>query len=238
MRAIACGLVLSLFPALVLAETIEFTLDGSIVEQAAQGSPTFWNNPGPEPTNYQITFDVNTLAPANSVNYTFGPTSLGPSIDSINANLVTTNVVVSLDGKVVYQSPTGTFGFSGTNQLGEFGFIGGGAGLDDINSVVGLGFGPNFGLGETLQSQLTGASDPLGLILNGSSFNNDPDDLSVLTYLDSRLGASVNGGGSAISVPEPAPLILFGLAGLVLALVHRRRLAGGTRDRALMGPAF
>jgi hypothetical protein len=224
MRAIACGLVLSLFPALVLAETVEFTFGGIVENEAAQGTPTFWNNPGPEPTSYQITFDVNTLAPANSVSYTFGPTSAGPSIDEITANLVTTNVVLSLDGKVVYQSPTGTFGFSGTNQLGEFGFIGGFTDAANTSQSVDLFFGPNFSLGATLQSQLTGASDPLGLILNGSSFNNDPDDVSALEYLDSRLGVSANGGGTAVSVPEPAPLVLFGLAGLMLALIHRRSL--------------
>jgi hypothetical protein len=232
MRAIVCSLILGLFPALSLAETVQFTFNGYINADAADGISTFWTGPGPEPTNFQLTFDVNTLSPLNTVSYTFGPTSEGPSIFSITADLVATNLSLSLDGKTVLQNPSGVFGFSG-GPLGEFSFIGGGLGAGTPGGAatgaggppgVSMLFLPDFGLGTTLQSVLMGSHDPLGLILNGSGFSSDDGDPSVLFLsLDgfaSRVGATVGGQGTA--VPEPDILALLALAGICLGFVHRR----------------
>jgi hypothetical protein len=213
MRAIVCSLILGLFPALSLAETVQFTFIGYILPAAATGLPTFWNGPGPEPSAFQMTFDVNTLSPLNSVSYTFGPSSEGPTISSITADLVATDFSLSLDGKTVLQSPLANFSFSGT-QLGTFSFIGGGVGAGTTGAS--FFFIPDFGLGATLQSTLTGSRDPLGLILNGSSFRYDNNDVTLLSLIfdDSQLGAATSGGGTA--VPEPGTLALLALAGIAL----------------------
>src|SRR5580658_4362973 len=159
MRAIVCSLILGLFPALSLAETVQFTFNGYINADAGEGFPTVWNGPGPEPSTFQMTFDVNTLSPLNKVSYTFGPTSEGPSIFSITADLVATDLSLSLDGKTVLWSPLGSFSFSG-GPLGEFSFIGGGLQAGTSGAVGANGASilevPDFGLGATLQSVLMG----------------------------------------------------------------------------------
>ena len=226
MRAIVCGLIVGLFPGIALAETIEYTFTGFVEDEAAAGIPTFWNGPGPQPSNFVMTFDVDTLSPLNSVSYTFGPSSAGPSINAITANLVGTNFTLSLDGTTVLQSPTGGFSFSGS-LLGEFSFIGGGAGGG--TDLTGFSFVPDFGLGATTQAALMGSSDPLGLLLNNSSFHTDPGDPSLFTFGDSRLGAFISGTGRAISVPEPNMLVLLALAGISLGFVHRQRVLGVMR---------
>lgn len=166
-----------------------------------------------------MTFDVDTLAPGNSVSYTFGPSSAGPSINSINVSVAATNFVLSLDGQRVLQSPTGGFGFSGT-LLGEFSFIGGGVGAD--TNGASFNFVPDFVLGATTQAALMGSSDPLGLLLNNSHFNFD--EFSFLQFEDSRIGAVIDGTGIAVSVPEPNTLVLLALAGIGLGFAHRRRI--------------
>jgi hypothetical protein len=226
MRAIVCSLIVGLFPGIALAETIEYTFTGNVDDEAAAGIPTFWNGPGPQPSNFVMTFDVDTLSPLNSVSYTFGPSSAGPSINSITANLVATNFTLSLDGTTVLQSPTGGFAFSGS-LLGEFSFIGGGAGGG--TDLAGFSFVPDFGLGATTQAELMGSSDPLGLLLNNSGFHTDSGDPSLFTFEDSRLGALISGTGKAISVSEPNTLVLLVLAGLSLGFVHRRRALGVMR---------
>ena len=220
MRAIACSLIVGLFPGLSLAEIVEFTFTGGIADEAAGGVPTFWNGPGPKPSSFQMTFDVNTLSPLNQFEYTLGPSSAGPSIFSIKAGIAATNFSLSLDGKTVLQSPLGSFNFSG-DRLGEFSFIGGNGGAS--TNGASFSFVPDFSLGATTQAALMGSSDPLGLLLNGSGFASDSGDPSVLSLENGRLGASISGEGRAVSVPEPNTLALMVLVGLSLGFVHRRR---------------
>ncbi|HEY4748828.1 MAG TPA: hypothetical protein VIH60_00375 [Steroidobacteraceae bacterium] len=221
MRAIVCSLILGLFPALCLAETVQFLFIGYIGPGPNDNLPTFWNGPGPEPSTFQMTFDVNTLSPLNSVSYTFGASPAGPTIYSITADLVATDFSLSLDGKTVLQSPLANFSFSGA-QLGTFSFIGGGVSAGTPGAS--FFFVPDFALGATLQSVLAGSKDPLGLLLNGSVFLYDNGDPSML-YLgfdNSQEGALIGGEGTA--VPEPHIPALLALAGIGLGFVHRRRV--------------
>jgi hypothetical protein len=221
MRSIVCSLLVGLFPALAGAETIEYTFTGSIDNEAAAGFPTFWNGLGPQPSIFQMSFDVDTLSPMNSFSYTFGPSSVGPSINAISINVAATDVNFSFDGNTVLQSPQGDFAFSGA-LLGEFMFIGA-FGLAATDRA-GFLFVPDFGLGVTAQTALMESSDPLGLLLNGSVFNTDSSGPSALTFDDSQLGATIRGGGVAVSVPEPDILALLALVGIGLGFIHRRRL--------------
>jgi hypothetical protein len=187
-----------------------------------------WNGPGPQPQALQISFDVNTLAPGSSLSYGFYNSSIGPSLDSITASMATTNVTLTLDGKTVLQSPTGTFAFSG-ELLGPFSFIGGGFQI----GLPGATFSmiPDFSLGVTTQSAIMGSGDPLGALLDHSGFSADdgggPD--AFLLYDNSQLYAALGGGGTA--VPEPNVLTLSALAFVALLLVHQRRRVRVGRGR-------
>jgi hypothetical protein len=169
-----------------------------------------WNGPGPQPQALQISFDVNTLAPGSSLSYGFYNSSIGPSLDSITASMATTNVTLTLDGKTVLQSPTGTFAFSG-ELLGPFSFIGGGFQI----GLPGATFSmiPDFSLGVTTQSAIMGSGGPDAFLL----------------YDNSQLYAALGGGGTA--VPEPNVLTLSALAFVALLLVHQRRRVRVGRGR-------
>jgi len=222
MRALICGLIALLVPALASAEIIQFTFTGVIDSDPPYFEST-WNGPGPQPTTLQMSFDVNTLSPGNSLNYTFynsPDSSVGPTIGSINADLVTTNVTIGLDGKTVLSGPTGTFAFS-AEPLGGALYIGGTFGV----GVPGATFGmiPDIAFGTNTQAALIGASDPLGLLLNHSAFysDNGGGPYSFLSYDNSQLFTTLGGTGTA--VPEPSAPALFSLAFVGLLLVHRRR---------------
>jgi hypothetical protein len=220
MRAIACSLVLGLFPAFVLAEEIQYTFSGFVDDEAAPPGLAHWDGPGPEPQNFVMTFDVDTLAAGNTLSYTLYNSSMGPSINSINVSVEATNFRLSVDGQLVLQSATGGFGFSGTT-FGPFSFIGG---TVSASMSAGAGFTslPDFSLGTTLQADLAASGDPLGLLLNGSSFASEPQ-FNTFVYSGSLMGVEMSGRGTAVSVPEPGTLALLALAGFGLLFVHRRR---------------
>jgi hypothetical protein len=68
MRAVICSLIVGLLPEVCLAETIEFTFTGSIEQNPSPFIPAnIWNGSGPLPYTFQMTFDVNTLDPLNTV---------------------------------------------------------------------------------------------------------------------------------------------------------------------------
>jgi hypothetical protein len=221
MRAIVCSVIVALFPMLASAETVEYTFSGAIDNEVTAGPPNLWNGPGPQPSTFQMTFDVDTLSPMNSFSYTFGPSSGGSSINAISVDVAVTNVSFSFDGTTVLQSSQGSFAFSGTS-LGEF-TLTGGFGLAATDGA-GFLFVPDFGLGVTTQAALMGSNDPLGLLLSGSQFNADSGNPSYLTFDDSQLGAVISGVGIATSVPEPTTLALLVIAGIGLGFVHRHRL--------------
>lgn len=233
MRAIVCSVIVALVPMLASAETVEYTFNGSIDGEATGGVPTVWNGPGPQPSTFQMTFDVDTLSPMNSFSYTFGPSSAGPSIDAISVDVAVTNVSFSFDGTPVLQSPQGSFAFSGT-LLGEFSLVGG-FGLAATDGA-GFIFVPDFGLGVTTQAALTGSSDPLGLLLSGSAFHADSGDPSYLSFGDSQLEAVISGQGTAVSAPEPDILALLVLAGIAMGFCSsapfRHSLTLGRRKMA------
>lgn len=220
MRAVACSLIVALVPTLCLAESVEFTFTG-VIDNAIPGSPNLWNGPGPEPSTFTMTFDVDTLSPLNSFSYTVAQSATGARISSITCDLAATDFTVTIDGKPVVQNALGSFAFSGT-PLGGNTFIGGSYGAgNQFVSFLGV---PDFHLGIDTPSALAGSSDPLGLLLANSGFNTD--EFTYLNFENSRLAALVGGTGAAVSVPEPGTLALLAMAAVGLGLVHRRRLPG------------
>ena len=222
MRAIACSLIVGLFPGVSLAETLEFSFTGFIQPDFPDSPfpPNIWNGPGPVPSTFQMTFDVNTLDSHNSLSYTFADS--GMLFSSISADLVATNFILSVDGKTVPSSTSGNFGFSGTGLGGCCLYIGGGleAG-NDKGSFITV---PDFGLPGITQAEFLASSDPLGLLLNGSPFFTDNGCCGFFFFDSSQLNISVSGMGTAASVPEPNTLALLALAGIGLGLAHRRRI--------------
>ena len=164
---------------------------------------------------FQVSFLVDTLAQGNSFQYTLIACPGGLCIDSVSANVMTTNYNVTLGGQLIEQGGTGNFVVSGspfsplspTEEFigGLFGTGGAAAGFFGI---------PDFSLGSSSGSVLLASKDQLGTILDGSFYLSD----SVSTFFngDSRVSAYVS--GSATSVPEPGTLglLLLGLAGVVL----------------------
>jgi hypothetical protein len=221
MRASLTGLIVALIPALVSAEEVQFIFSGGLGPNA--DNPPYWtstwNGPGPEPTSFQLTFDVNTLAPGNTWSGGYYNSPMGASLDSVSVSVAATDLTLSFDGKTVLISPTGSFSFDGTN-LGPYNFIGG----ELLVSMSGatLAMEPDFFTGTTFQSVLASSPDPIGELLGPSGFvTDDGGNPSSAIFIDNSRLYEV-GGGSGTPVPTPDAPILF-LAGLVgLVLIHRR----------------
>jgi hypothetical protein len=210
-----------LLPLTALAQTVEYSFTGT-VEEVPGGPPNVWNAPGAQPATFTMTFDVNTLAAGNSLNYTFDAGTL----QSISATLVATDLTLSLDGHEVLTSPSATFSFGG-EPLGQSSYIGGFFGVSSNGTTV-AGFSgvPDFTLGNNTQAALSGSSNPLLLILNGSTFSSDSGDFTFFNYGTSQLTVAVNGAGAATSVPEPGTpaLLALGLGMLGPGPWRRRRV--------------
>ena len=199
------------------AEELQFDFTGQVETLPPPGPQNIWNGPGPIPSGFQMTFLVDTLSPGNSLQYTFTDCPGGPCVNTVSANVVASDFNVTLGDQSIVQGGSGTFGFSG--ELfgpGPGGpFIGG---FFAAFGGIGVGFGgvPDFSLGNGSQSALLSSTDPLGTVLNPSSYVSDSGDITTFFYGDSRLLVHV--GGGAMSVPEPGTLglLMLGLAGLVL----------------------
>ncbi len=220
-RVLTGLLVGVLLPGLSCADIIQYTFTGVVSNDPENPSPIPWNGPGPEPATFQMTFDVNTLNPANSVSYTFGPNDYTPpSIQNINASLAATNFTLSVDGKLVSQSASALFDFGGS-IFGGSSFLGPFSAGSSAGGFSGVG---DFYFGDNSQAAVEAAADPLSLLLNGSGFFTDY--YTVFNYDGYSLESYVRGEGTLVGptpVPEPGVLPLLALGGLGLVLVHRRR---------------
>jgi hypothetical protein len=214
-------LALALLPALAQADEIEFTVTGSIFQSLpiSPDPPTsVWKGTGPIPTTFQMSFLVNTLAPGDSLTYAFAPDN---SLGTVAFSVAATDFNFTLGGQTLVSGGSGSFSASGS-QLGECSFIGGNYSASTAAGT--FGGVPDFILGGgcVTKSQLLGSSDPLGLLLNNSSFF--PDDGwngSFLSVGSSTLVSVENVTG--VSVPEPDSLALFAAGGLGLFACRRRR---------------
>jgi len=163
-----------------------------------------------------MSFQVDTLSPQNTFTYT----SDGTYIDSMSCSVIASNVNITLDGQLIESNGTGGFGFNGS----LFGPPGTGEFIGGIFSASGGQTGfigiPDFGLGDSKQSDLLVSTDPLGTILNGSTYVTD----GITSFESGGKLAPAWVSGHAISVPEPSTLALLSLGlAVVVGLRNFRR---------------
>jgi hypothetical protein len=189
------------------AEEIAFTFTGAV------NDPTdpFARTP------FLVSFDVNTLDPANTLQDTFA----NGLLQTISVSVVATNFDATLDGVPIAQNAAGSMSFMGRDGIGEpgsgafwgpgLGVSGGGVNLVDV---------PQFGVGSASEAAITGSNDPLGLLLSGSWYgSDDPALLFVNGQLISTDVTFLGVDPPIANVPEPGPLGLFALG---LLFIFRR----------------
>lgn len=207
--------ILCLLPLAAEADEIQFEVSG-LLYPAGTSPETVGATSG----QFTMSFDVDTQDPANSL--TLNANSFnGGTLQSLAFSVAATDVAVTLNGQTVESGGTGTFAAAGSG-LGPCNFIGGGYGL----TSAGGSFGgiPDFDLagGQCVtQAQLANSSDPLGLLLSGAAFTAD-DGFGMSTFAATGPMMDSTVTVVATSVPEPVPLGLAGLGGLLL-LWNRRR---------------
>jgi hypothetical protein len=209
--ALASLAIAALSPALAQASEIAFTFTGYVEDP---------NNPFSN-TPFAVSFDVNTLDPANTLTDTFE----GGFLQTVSINVFATDFNATLGGVPVAINAPGGLTLLGVNPVNTgtatffgpaIGFGGTGFNVEDT---------PHFGLATASQAAIQGSSDPLGLLLSG--FSAGSDDPGLLFTSAGLLSSDVIFVGTAAAVPEPGifGLLLLGFFGLIIVgpLTKRRR---------------
>ncbi len=215
MKTLLPAIVLSSLAGLAHADDIQFAVSGLLYPTS-----TTPQNAGAPASTFTMSFDVDTMDPANTL--TLNANSFaGGTLQSLAFSVVATDFTVTLDGQTIESGGTGTFSATGSG-LGPCNFIGGG--YSASSSMARFGGIPDFDLagGACIsQAQLMGSSDPLGLLLSNAAFT--ADDGWGQSYFAST-GAMMDSTVTVVatSVPEPSPLVLMGLGFGLLFIVRRR----------------
>ena len=202
------------------AEEIEFVFNGAVNDPTAPFARTA----------FSVSFDVNTLDPANTLADTFA----NGLLQTVSVSVVATNFNATLGGVALASNAPGSMSFTGHDGIGAPGSgafwgpglgVSGGATAPAGAPAFNLVDVPQFGVGSASEAAIQGSSDPLGLLLSGSWYGSDDPGLlfvngQVLSTDVTFLG--VDPPLPAASVPEPGTLGLF-LLGLSPLFLLRRR---------------
>ena len=179
-----------------------------------------WRLPGPLPSQFTVSFDLDTLS-ADHTSFLFGSSSMGPPgtcllrFDYQGLNI--TNIAASADGMTLWQNPALNARFRGDNPGScPGGFFGA---LDFQDPTARFGMSPDVSPGMSEDAFLH-SDDPLRDLLVG--FERWPGTSNLL----GDWGQLVGGPESVrvVRVPEPASgLLLAGALPLLATISMRRR---------------